>query len=97
MKIVKIAFGTLFGLLTLCYIAMFLQVAIQFVYVWATREYSPQGLSQVGGVLVAMCIGVALTKWTFESAFQKPTSEQSESDEEPESSEHKPPEASDSV
>lgn len=78
MKIIKVIFGTVLGLATVCYVALFAQTLIRFIHVWVTAGYSPQGLSETGGALVAVCIGAAFTVWTFQSAFRKPTSRKEE-------------------
>ncbi len=73
MKVVKVILGTLFGLATIRGIVLFLQTLLRFIRVWATSGYSAQGLSETGAALTAVCILVAFTKWTFESAFREAT------------------------
>jgi len=78
MKTVKIALGTVFGLATVCYLVLFLQALTKFILVWARDGYSPRGLSETGSAFAALCIGVAFTTWTFQSAFKKRMPQQEE-------------------
>ncbi|MBU4272156.1 MAG: hypothetical protein KKE86_07930 [Planctomycetes bacterium] len=80
MKIIKIFLGTVFGLMTICYITLFVQSLIRFIHVWATTGYSPQGLSETGASLAAVCLGVAFTTWAFRSAFRKQMPRQENND-----------------
>ena len=77
-KTVKIVLGTVFGLASLCYLVVFLQYLTEFIRVWASVGYSPKGLSETGCVFAALCIGVAFTTWTFQSAFKQRMPQQDE-------------------
>ena len=83
MKIIKIVLGTVFGLMTVCYITLFAQSLIHFIRAWATTGYSPQGLSETGAALAAVCLGIAFTTWTFRSAFRKQITQQDMDDSKP--------------
>jgi hypothetical protein len=72
MKIIKIALGTVFGLATVGYLALFLDTLVKFILVWVKVGYSPLGLADTGAALAVLCIGATFTIWSFQSAFQRP-------------------------
>ena len=68
MKILKIVFGVLAGLLTVAYL-------VQFIGELLKADSSAMGLSTLGASLAALALGAAITFALFQSALRKPPSD----------------------